>query len=456
MIFERIKSEGLAHLSYFVASENEAFVVDPRRDCDVYIELAYKSDATIKYIFETHRNEDYLIGSVELAQDGNAQIYHGSGLDYKFGNVVEDDQEFTIGTLKVKALHTPGHTEYCMSYVLYDLESGENPVMVFTGDALFVGDVGRTDFGGPDKYELYSSNLYSSIFEKLLPLGDQVILCPAHGSGSVCGASISSREISTLGLERLQNPVLQLRERDTFVKYKVNEYQFYSPYFKLMEKYNVEGPPLLKTRSKPKPMLPMEFQKEIEDGALVVDTRDPAPFGGAFIKGSYNILLEGIPAFAGLVLPYDKDILLIVSDYESLELADTYFLRMGYDRIKGYLVGGIVAWYSAGLPTGSIPLYTARDLKEIIDKGEEVVVLDVRDKNELKKGYIEDSIHIHLGDLEKNLDKLPKDKPICTLCGNGTRASMAASLLRKHGFIEVYSVLGSMKAWNKAGYPVKK
>jgi hydroxyacylglutathione hydrolase len=456
MIFERIVSPGLAHFSYFIAFENEAFVVDPRRDSDIYVEMAYDAGATIKYIFETHRNEDYVIGSMELTRVGNAEIYHGPGLDWEYGNTLKDWQEFEIGNLKIKALHTPGHTDESMSYVLNDTTSGPEPIMVFTGDALFIGDVGRTDMYGPEEDRRMATNLYESLFNKLLPLGDQTIICPAHGEGSVCGGNISARQLSTIGLERQQNPPLQLTDKEEFIQYKMNEYHFFSPYFKKMEEYNLKGAPLLKTRKKAKPMLPLEFKKTIEEGAVIIDTREPAPFGGAHIKDSYNILLEGLPLWTGMILSYDTDILLIVDGYQELEVADKYLLRLGYDKIKGYLVGGIVSWYSASFPTESAPLLTVDQLKERIESENEIVVLDVRNKREWKNGHIEGAINIYIGNLEDKLDILPKDKPIATLCGNGTRASFGASILRKKGFKEVYSVLGSMKAWNKANYPVVK
>jgi hydroxyacylglutathione hydrolase len=176
MIFERIKSEGLEHLSYFIGSENEAIVIDPRRDCQVYVDLARREGMTIKNIFETHRNEDYLIGSLELKNLTDAEIYHGRGLDFKYGNFVDEGQDFSFGKLKLTALHTPGHTDESMSYILADLETGKEPVMIFTGDALFVGDVGRTDLYGPKEAPRMASNLYDSIFNKILPLGDEIIL----------------------------------------------------------------------------------------------------------------------------------------------------------------------------------------------------------------------------------------------------------------------------------------
>lgn len=456
MIFEKIKSEGLAHLSYFIASESEACIVDPRRDIEKYIELAYEADATIKYVFETHRNEDYVIGSAEIAQDGNAEIFHGPELDFEYGNTLQEGQEFRIGNLKITWMHTPGHTDESVSYVLYDMDSGDEPIMVFTGDALFIGDTGRTDMYGEDEARRMASNLYDSLFNKILPLGDDVIVWPAHGSGSVCGAAISEREHSTIGIERKQNPALQLTDKEEFIQFKMNENHFMAPYFKMMEKYNKEGPPLLKTRPKPKPMSPKEFQTQIEKGVFCVDTRDPADFGGAHIADSYNIILEGLPLFSGWILTYDKPILLIVKNYDDLEKAIRYLNRLGYDNIIGYLTGGIISWYSHAFPTSSISLLTALELKQKLDRNEDIFILDVRSEDEWLGGHIKEANHIYIGKLKNHLDEIPKGKPIATLCGNGARASLAASLLRKEGFKNVMSVLGSMKAWNSGGFPTVK
>ncbi|MGV9173595.1 MAG: MBL fold metallo-hydrolase, partial [Promethearchaeia archaeon] len=456
MIFERVRSEGLAHISYFIASESEACVIDPRRDIEKYIELAYEADATIKYILETHRNEDYVIGSLEIAQEGHAKIFHGPDLGFEYGGTLQAGQEFRVGNLKIEWLHTPGHTDESVSYVLYDLTSGEDPIMVFTGDALFVGDVGRTDMYGREEDRRMAENLYESLFNKILPLGNHVIVCPAHGSGSVCGGNISEREQSTIGIERKQNPALQLTEKEKFIQYKMNENHFMAPYFSMMEKYNKEGPPLLKTRPKPKPLTPKEFQKHMQKGAFCVDTRDPADFGGAHIEGSYNIILSGLPLFSGWVLTYDKPILLIVKNYKDLEKGIRHLNRLGYDNIVGYLTGGIIGWYSHNFPTKSITLLTARELKQKLDKREDVFVLDVRSEDEWETGHIESAHHIYIGKLKNKTEEIPQGKTIVTLCGNGTRASLAASLLRKKGFKDVMNVLGSMKAWNAGGYPTVK
>ncbi len=456
MIFERIKSEGLAHLSYFIGSEGEALVIDPRRDCQVYIDLARREGMKIKYIFETHRNEDYVIGSLELRNPTHAEVYHGRGVDFKYGNYLDDGQEFILGSMKLTALRTPGHTDESMSYILADLDTGEEPIMVFTGDTLFIGDVGRTDLYGPEEVPRLASNLYDSIFNKILPLGDEVILCPAHGAGSACGGAIAKREYSTLGLERIQNPVLQKTEKEEFVKYKVEEQLEFPPYFQKMEEYNLQGPPLLKNLPVPELFSPEEFKTEMEKGAIVVDTRMPHSFGGAHIRDTYSIWLGGVPSFAGWVLPYDKPILLVLEEKEQLETVVRYLIRVGYDNIAGFLNGGIPAWYIKALPIDKLSLISVHDLKGKLENGEEMILLDVRSKKEWDKGHIDEARNIYVGHLEKRLNEIPKDCPVIVYCGTSRRSNIAASILKKNGFSRVYNVLGSMAAWKNAGYDVTK
>jgi hydroxyacylglutathione hydrolase len=456
MIFKRIKSDGLAHLSYFIGSGDEAVVIDPRRDCRIYADTARNEGMKIKYIFETHRNEDYVIGSLELECLTGAKIYHGRGVDFKYGNYVDEGQDFRFGSLGLTALHTPGHTDESMSYVLTDLEAGEEPVMVFTGDVLFIGDVGRTDLYGPDEAPRMASNLYDSIFNKILPLGDEVILCPAHGAGSMCGGAIGTREHSTLGLERIQNPALRNTAKEDFVKYKLQERLEFPPYFRQMEKYNLEGPPLLQDGPNPELLSSHEFREKMENGAVVVDTRMPHSFGGAHIRDTYSIWLGGLPSFAGWVLPYNTPILLVLEDKEQLETAVKYLIRLGYDNIAGLLNGGIAAWYIEALPVEGFNLLSVHDLKSKLDADEELFILDVRGDEEWESGHVEGARHIYVGHVEENLDKVPKNCQVVVYCGSGRRSNIAASILKKNGYRKVFNVLGSMSAWKSAGYEVIK
>ena len=270
MFLESVRSEGLAHLSYIFGSGQECAVVDPRRDSEIYVDIAQRSGTVITHIFETHRNEDYVIGSRDLARRTGATIYHGEALDFQYGTSVREGNIFELGELAVTVLETPGHTYESISLTLTDKNFGNEPVAAFTGDTLFIGDVGRTDFF-PDRPEEVAGLLYDSLFGKLLPLGDHVILLPAHGAGSVCGTGMAAREFSTLGFERKHNPLLQMTERDQFIEYKVDEHHYKPPYFKEMERFNLEGsaPPLFEI-AKPPPVSPAEFSDAVKNGMLAL------------------------------------------------------------------------------------------------------------------------------------------------------------------------------------------
>lgn len=455
MFLKKIKSEGLSHNSYFIGSENGAVVIDPRRDCQVFIDIAQQEEMTIKAIFETHRNEDYVIGSIELAQRTGAEIYHGSKLDFKYGQALEDGQEFFFGKLKLTAIETPGHTDESMSYTLADMDTSEKPIMVFTGDTLFVGDVGRTDLYGPNEAPRLAEELFDSIFNKLLPLGDEVIIYPAHGAGSVCGGDISQREESTLGIERTLNPVLQ-KKREEFIKHKVSEHHSRPTYFLKMEQYNLEGPPIFYNLPIPRPFKPKAFWEQMKQGAIVVDTRKPPAFGGAHIKDSISIWLERIPSYAGWILPYDKPILLVLEDKNYLENAVRLLYRLGYDNITGYLVGGIEGWYKQSLPVEHFGLLSVHELKKWLNQEDSLFLLDVREENDWEQGHIPGSVNIFSGYLQNRIKELPKDRPIVVICKVGNRASLGASILSQAGFKEVHNVLGGIIAWKNAGYKITK
>jgi len=458
LILRRFTSEGLAHFSYFIGSDQEAVIIDPRRDCQAYIDLARKEEMKIKHVLETHRNEDYVIGSLEISNLTGAKIHHGPGLTFEYGETIPDGNSLFFGKMKLTALHTPGHTDESMSYALADEASDKDAKMVFAGDALFSGDVGRTDLFGPREAPRLAKNLFDSIFQKILPLGDAVTLCPAHGAGSICGGAISDREWSTLGYERLHNPALQ-KTLEEFVKFKTSEQLEHPPYFKKMEQYNLKGPPLLRSLPDPPMLTPNEFQKRIQQGALTLDTRTPSAFGGSHIEDSYSILLEILPAFAGWILPYEKPLLLVLENKKHLKTAVTYLIRLGYDQIDGYLLSGaktcsLESSCANELQTEHISLINVQELKEKIDCEDKLTVLDVRTDKEWEKGHIENALHIYVGHLKERLNEIPKHQPIAVICSVGNRSSIGASILKQTHQQEIYNVLGGMSAWQKVNYPV--
>lgn len=450
MFFEKIKSEGLAHLSYIIGVDEQAAVIDPRRDCQIYMDIAYREGAKITHIFETHRNEDYVIGSQDLARLTGAEIYHGEDTYFKYGNSVGNGNTFKLGNLLFRVIKTPGHTFESISIAVSDTSFSEDPIGVFTGDALFIGQAGRTDFF-PDRAREVAGLLYDSIFEKILPLGDPVILYPAHGAGSVCGSGMAEREFSTLGYERKHNPALQVKDREAFIEKKVSEEHYQPPYFRQMEDYNQNGAPPMNMLPNPKPCNHEEFSNFIANGGAVLDIRSPEAFSGAYIPNTLAMPAGMIPAYAGWFLEYGKEVALVVSHCNEVDEAVRHLIRIGHDQVAGYLDGGLHTWETSGSKYDSIPSLYAGDLKKRLDDKKDFTLLDVRQKEEFESGHLDGAVHIYLGYLPARLEEVPKDKPVVTFCGSGKRAIIAASILKNNGFPSVENCLGSMAACQAIG-----
>lgn len=455
MFLETIRSEGLAALSYMVGHKGRAAVIDARRDTDVYLELERRYQCRITHIFETHKNEDFVTGSIELSRRTGADIYHGEGLDWGFGQTVKTGDSFALGDIALGIIQTPGHTDESISITLADTGFSDAPVAVFTGDALFIGDTGRADFY-PERAEEVAGLLYDSIFERLLPLGDHVLLLPAHGAGSVCGSGMAAREFSSLGYERRFNPGLQVADRDEFIGDKLSENHDIPPYFKRMEGYNRFGDaPPLNDLSAPRALDAERFAGAIDEGATVLDIRKPEAFCGSFIPGSLNISVGMLSGYAGYFLRYDQPILIVGSDMAEIDTAVRRLARLGYDRLEGYLRGGMHAWETSGRPLAQVGVTTAAQLKQsLADADASPTILDVRTIDEYDAGHLDGAVHAPLSELLDRLDDLPRDREIVTFCGSGLRASIAASILHQHGVTDVANNLGSMAACKAIGCEV--
>jgi hydroxyacylglutathione hydrolase len=452
VLFERFESAGLAHYSYMIGDGTQAAVIDPRRDVDVYVEAATKAGMRIRYVLETHRNEDYVIGSRELAEATGATVLRsGEGdLSYGYGEPIHDGDTVSVGRLKLKALHTPGHTLGHMSYLLHDPD-GE-PWVVFTGDALFAGDVGRTDFYGSERLAEITGLLYDSLFHKILPLGDGVIVCPAHGTGSVCGSAIAERTWTTIGLEREYNRKLQYTERGEFVA-QVGRTLEIPPYFRMMEKFNLEGPPVIGSLPTPPPLSPHEFAARAGDDVQVVDTRMELGFGSAHVPGAIFIAEDRLPSFAGWFLSYEKPILL-VTETNDVSTSVRYLSRLGFDDVEGFLAGGMLAWHTAGLASERIGTVTVQDLCHRLDSDEEPWILDVRSEEEVQRNAIPLAYNVHLTQLPERLDQVPRDRQVYVFCGSGLRAMIGASLMQRQGYDNLTVVLGGLKGWSSVTCPL--
>ena len=451
---------GLAIASYIVGDEKsgEAVVIDPTRDVDDFLRFAKDNDLHIRHLVETHVHADFVCGSRELKDrlDGVPQIHcsgHG-GEDwtqpYADRHVREGDA-IEFGSVRLGFRHTPGHTPEHIAVTLFDSSrSGSDPWVMFTGDFLFVGDVGRPDLLGDEEKQRLAHELYESVFERLDAVPDFTEIHPAHGAGSLCGKAIGSRRSSTLGYERRHNDSLRKRAEAEWVRDLLDDMPLSPPYFKRMKRVNRDGPAVLGREPRGRRRFSAKEVRERTCGdCLILDVRPKEAFAASHIPDSINIPLgDSLPTWAGWVLPYDRPILIVADDPADVGGVVTDLLRVGFDDVEGYLEGGINPWQTGGHPLSRLETMSVHDLDR---RRGEFAVLDVRTDREWRFGHIEDANHVHGGTLQDRVGGIPRDRPVAVVCGSGYRASIAASFLKRAGFAEVANVLGGMSAWTAAG-----
>jgi len=457
---------GLASYSYLVGDETtkEAAVIDPLRDVDDYLEVAQRQGLHIRHVLETHVHADYLCGSQELkARLGEDVTIHASGLGGPnwtptyADHVVQDDDEVRLGSIRLKAIHTPGHTPEHIAWALYDeTRSKDEPWLLFTGDLLFVGDVGRPDLLGAETRQELAHQLYGTLFERLPQFPDFTEVMPAHGAGSLCGKAIGSRDSSTLGYERRFNHSLIEKPEHEWVEDLLHEMPLAPSYFARMKKINQQGPPVLGRELPGQTRLSVEqvYEQSCRD-CVTLDVRSKEAFAAAHLPGAINIPCDAnLATWAGWVLPYDRPIQIVTDDASLVPQVVRQLIRVGIDNIVGYMEGGMNAWAQAGYPLATLEPLSVHQLHERLDEvPDELTVLDVRTDGEWNRGHIEGALHIHGGKLEEHLDQVPRDKPVAVVCGSGYRASIAASLLKRAGYEQVANVIGGMTAWRGAELP---
>lgn len=460
MYVEQFFVEGLGHQSYLIGSDTtkEAFVVDPRRDSQVYREAAAKAGLQIRWVLETHNHNDFVSGARQLAQQLGAEhvASAAAGLQFPYRGVGDGD-EITLGELRLRVLVTPGHTPEHVSYALYDLSrSPAAPALVFTGGDLLVGAVGRPDLLGRELGERLAPQLYESLQEKLLPLGDGTLVLPTHGSGSLCGRGISATRMSTIGYEKLTNPALQQPDRDAFVRYVLSGDPSIPAYYARMRPTNQGGPTKF-SALEPRALPAQEVQHLAGHGAVVLDTRANVAFGGGHIPGAFNVPLGAMLAtWAGWLLPPDVPIILVLERESDWEAVTTALARVGFEKFAGFLRSGMSAWNEAGLPVERVEQLSVTELEQMrADRS--LQVLDVRTDAEWQEGHVPGAVHAPLGSsLPGDLSRLRLDsaRPLAVICGSGYRSSIATSLLQQHGFTTVLNTLGGMTAWQEMGLPL--
>lgn len=460
LVLEQINSEGLAHLSYLIGDDRagKVAVIDPRRDVSIYLEKARELGVRITHIIETHIHADFASGAHELQARTGAPIHGGKSADYSFElQQMSDGDEIAVGDVTLRALHTPGHTPEHISLLVFDKKQGKQPFGVFTGDTLFNLDVGRPDLMGDGSEKKLAAQLYHSLFDVLLPLGDRIEIYPSHGAGSSCGKSIGDRRQSTLGNERVFSKAFQKRTESEFVEWVLSGMPEPPTHYAWLKKVNAKGAPLRGEVPVLPPLSPSEFQKKMKgDNTVVIDARSILAFGGGHIPGAINIALRSeFPNWVGWMIRPDQNILLVLESERGVCAATQHLFRIGYDRVLGYLHDGMTTWQDAALPLEHVGQWTVHEL-DARREDKDVTVLDVRGNDERQEGFVPGSQHIYVPHLEERLDELDRQQTIAVYCGSGYRASIAASLLKQNGFPKVVNVPGSWNAWQKADLPVEK
>ena len=464
MFFQHIYDKSLAQASYFIGCQKAgvAAVIDAKRDVDTYLEIAKANNMTITHIFETHIHADFLAGSRELAQLTGAQLYlsdeGGEGWEYEFPHVgLKDNDIVKLGNLSFKVLHTPGHTPESISFLLTDHPASNEPVMLFTGDFVFVGDIGRPDLlekaaGMVGTQDKGAKQMYQSI-KKFNALADYIQVWPGHGAGSACGKALGAVPSTTVGYEKARNWAFQYPTDETgFTEYLLADQPEPPKYFAMMKKLNKVNRPLLTEVPKLKKLSIEEVNSHMANGVKLLDARPKTEFAAGFIPGSLNI--QGNNSFAtwaGWFLTYEEPFM-ILADESMLDDLTRKLMRIGLDNIAGYLPS-VDEYTQAGGKLEKVNLVELAEAK-VLANDSTVQVVDLRGVAEFNAGHIKDADNVFVGTLPNNLDKISKDKKVMIHCQGGDRASIAYSILAKNGFKNIVNYSAGMNEWVNAGEPV--
>ena len=464
MFFQHVYDKSLAQASYFIGCQKAgvAAVIDAKRDVDTYLEIAKANNMKITHIFETHIHADFLAGSRELAKLTGAEMYlsdeGGEGWEYEFPHHgLKDGDKIQLGNLSFDVLHTPGHTPESISLLLTDNPATKKPVMLFTGDFVFVGDVGRPDLlekaaGITGTAHAGAEQMYKSI-QKFAVLPDYIQVWPGHGAGSACGKALGAVPSTTVGYEKVRNWALQYEnDKPGFIKYLLEDQPEPPKYFAMMKKLNKVARTLLTEVPQLKKISIIELKEAMAKGIKLIDARNKTDFDAGFIPGSINI--QGNNAFAtwaGWFLKYDEPFILL-ADESQLDDLTRKLMRIGLDNVYGYIPSALV-WTEAGGSLEKANVISIGEVKELIINNN-VQLIDLRGAAEYNTGHIAKAENIFAGTLPENLDKISKDKKVIIYCQSGDRAAIAYSILAKNGYKNVLNYSGGMNEWVNEGEPV--
>ncbi len=446
MQFKQFYLGCLSHASYYIGSGAEAAIIDPQRDVQQYLDEAAGNNQKIKYIIETHSHADFVSGHIELAEKSGAEIVYGHKANTQFPtHKVKDGDELAVGKINLKFMETPGHTPEGITILAENTEDAAVPVKIFTGDALFIGDVGRPDLIGSKGFtaEDMGGMLYDSLRKKILPLSDDTEVYPAHGAGSLCGKSLSKETWSTLGEQRQTNYALQPMSKEEFIKIVAADQLEVPAYFAESSAENMRGAASLEDLPKPGAMT----SEEISDfSGVVLDTRSGPEFGAAHVPTSINIGLQGqFAPWAGTLIAIGTPVAIVAENQEKVDEAFMRLARVGIETVKGYI---LIDDYRG--ETNKVDQVSVEQAKDATNDGD-VQFVDVRRPAEHASGHARNAMNLPLHSLIKEVGKLDPEKPTYVLCQSGYRSSLATSILENAGFHEIYNVTGGTKAWMDAG-----
>ena len=461
MQVKQLWTESLGNCSYLLVSQEAGTcaIIDPTRDVDVYTQEAESLGVRITHVLETHVHNDFISGSRELAAQTGATIAASAAGGLQFDHQpLRDRDRIELGELTIQALATPGHTPEHISFAVTDRERDHGPHALFTGGALLVGGVARSDLLGKQLAPFLGRWFYRTIRQQFHPLDNEVAVYPTHAGGSFCltTPTISSSRSSTIGQERSNNPFFQAQTEDEFLELALGDLPSYPTYYKRMAGINRRGPRLLGHLPALNPMAPKEAWVRLQSEALAVDARLPEAFAESHVPGAYSIPFgSSFGSWVGWLIPDRKPLLFVTDSPESHDELTRQLIRIGYDDLLGYLESGMASWSKAKLPTASLNTLTVGELHRQWQAGHAPLLVDVRFDYEYREGHVPTTLHVELGDLPEHVDGLPRDAGLATLCAAGFRACTAASILQRDGFSDVSLVLGGTDAWREAGYPLE-
>jgi glyoxylase-like metal-dependent hydrolase (beta-lactamase superfamily II)/rhodanese-related sulfurtransferase len=459
MDYEIFVTPGLGDNSYLVVSEGEAVIVDPQRDAWRFLAVAAAHQWRIRYVLETHVHNDYLSGALEVRQATGAEIGAPAKGGYAFPYVkLAEGDEIRLGALRIVAMETPGHTWEHTSYEVHE-DNMQNPVAVLTGGSLIVGSSGRTDLLGDTHTEPLTRAQYQTI-KRLAALPAATKVLPTHGAGSFCTAAVPSMDrTTTIGQEQQHNPALAAADEEAFVRERLTGLLAYPAYYAHMAPLNRQGPALLERLPGLAALTPEQVARRMHDGAWLVDTRNRLLFAQAHVAGAVNIELDSIfGTYTGWTIPFNSPLILILPEPPGVaaEQAVTQLIRIGYDRLEGYLAGGMNIWQAEGRPVRSYPTATVDDLCHAYLEGRPLQVLDVRQPSEFREGHVPGSLNLFVGDLPQRLRDLPTNKELWVACASGYRAAIAAGFLDRAGLPVRLVAQGGVPEWLSRCFPQQR